>query len=175
MTSPEPSPSRAPAAAFAGGRGWILRLAWVAACLLVGGLGGLATSSSVRTWYPTLEKPAWNPPAWLFGPVWTALYVAMGVAAARVHARAGSWRAARPALDLFAVQLALNGAWSALFFGARSPLAGLVDIVLLLAALLLTLRAFARVDRVAAWLLVPYAGWVAFATALNLALWRLNA
>lgn len=146
-------------------------LAWVGLCLLVGLVGNVATSSSVRTWYPTLDKPAWTPPGWVFGPVWTALYVAMGLAAARVQLRGGTWRGP---LALFLGQLALNGAWSWLFFGMRSPLAGLLDIGALLVALVATTLVFRRVDRVAAALLLPYLLWVAFATALNAELFRLN-
>ena len=151
---------------------WALALS-VGLCLAVGALGGLATASSVRTWYPTLAKPSWNPPAWVFGPVWTALYVAMGVAAWLVWRHAGIENG-RAALAAFGIQLALNLAWSFLFFGARSPLAGLVDIGLLWIALATTIVAFARASEVAAWLLAPYLAWVTFACALNLAIVRLN-
>jgi tryptophan-rich sensory protein len=151
-----------------------LPLAWVALCLGVAFLGALATAAGVRDWYPTLAKPAWNPPAWLFGPVWTVLYVTMGLAAARVQRSAGSFRGARGALLCFLLQLTLNGLWSWLFFARRDPLAGLVDIVLLFALVLATIVAFRRWDRAAAWMLVPYAAWVGFATALNATLWRLN-
>jgi tryptophan-rich sensory protein len=142
----------------------------LAACLGVGGIGGWLTSSSVDSWYPTLVRPAWTPPGWLFGPVWTALYAAMAVSAWL------AWRAGAPrrALGLFAAQLACNLAWSALFFGLRSPLAGLIDIVLLLGLIAATAVAFARSSRPAALLLVPYGLWVAFATALNAAIWALN-
>jgi tryptophan-rich sensory protein len=145
----------------------------VGVCLAVGALGGLATASSVRTWYPTLAKPSWNPPAWIFGPVWTALYVAMGVAAWLVWRRAG-FANARAALAVFGIQLVLNLAWSFLFFGAKSPVAGVVDIALLWAAIVATIVAFARVSTGAAWLLAPYLAWVTFAAALNVASVRLN-
>jgi tryptophan-rich sensory protein len=151
-----------------------LPLAWVALCLGVAFQGALATAAGVRDWYPTLEKPAWNPPAWLFGPVWTVLYVTMGLAAARVQRSAGSLWGARGALLCFLLQLTLNGLWSWLFFARRDPLAGLVDIVLLLAMVVATIVAFRRWDRAAAWMLVPYAAWVGFATALNATLWKLN-
>jgi translocator protein len=167
------------------GREVILRVSWVwemsmrqwwglagfvALCLAVGGIAGFATSQSVVDWYPTLAKPSWTPPGWLFGPVWTVLYVMMGVAAWLV------WRVgdARAALGIFAVQLALNMAWSFLFFGAKSPISGLVCIVLLWAAIVATIVAFRRKSGVAALLLLPYLAWVSFATALNTAIVTLN-
>ena len=143
----------------------------VGLCLAVGALGGWVTATSVKTWYPLLSKPGFTPPDWLFGPVWTALYVLMGIAAWRV------WRAdakARNALAVFAVQLMLNLAWSVVFFGLRKIGAAVAVIVLLEAAILTTMAAFWRVDRSAAALLLPYALWVAFATVLNIAVWRLN-
>ena len=133
-------------------------------------LSGLATASSVRSWYPALAKPSWTPPSWLFGPVWTLLYTLIAIAGWRVWRRFG-WG---EALAAFGIQLALNAAWSFCFFGARSPLAGLVDIALLWAAIVVTFDRFRRVDRKAAWLLAPYLGWVTFAAALNLEIWRLN-
>jgi translocator protein len=151
-------------------RQWLVLAALVALCLCVGALGGFATASSVADWYPTLNKPSWTPPSWLFAPVWTVLYVMMGVAAWLV------WRAgnARPALFLFGVQLLLNLAWSFLFFGLRSPLAGLVCIVLLWAAIATTILAFWTKQRLAAVLMVPYLAWVSFASALNAAIFALN-
>jgi len=145
----------------------------LAASLGVGLVGGLATASSVATWYPTLDKPAWTPPDSLFGPVWTALYLMMGVAAWLVWRRAGKERARYP-LALFALQLLLNAGWSLLFFGLRSPGLGLIEIALLWLAIAATLWAFARVQGWAALLLVPYLAWVSFAAALNLAIWRMN-
>lgn len=124
-------------------------------------------------WYATLVKPAWNPPAWVFGPVWTFLYLSMALAAWLVW-RHGGWRAQRRALTLYLVQLALNAAWTPLFFGLRQPGLALVGIVLLLAAILATARAFQSASRPAALLLLPYAAWVGFATVLNFTLWSLN-
>jgi len=135
-------------------------------CLAVGYLGSLVTGPAVAEWYPTLALPDWRPPNSLFAPVWTALYVAMAVAAWLVW-RKRPWPEPRAALLLFAVQLAANFAWSFLFFGARSPLLGLLDIALLLALIAMTLAAFWRRDRLAGALFVPYLAWVAFATALN--------
>lgn len=142
-------------------------------CEGVGVLAAWATQTSVTTWYPTLVKPVFTPPDWLFAPVWTVLYAAMGVAAALIW-RAGHTRAVRRALILFAVQLLLNGGWSFAFFWARSSGIGLLVIVLLWIVLAVTLRAFFRLRAVAGWLLVPYLAWVTYALALNLGIWVLN-
>jgi len=137
------------------------------------GLGSLVTTPNIPTWYRGLEKPFFTPPDGVFGPVWTVLYALMALAAFRVlGSPAGEAR--RRALTAFYGQLALNAAWSWAFFGLRSPLAGLLVIVPLLGAILVTIRLFGPLDRAAAWCLVPYAAWVAYATALNLAIWRLN-
>ena len=116
-------------------RQWIILAGFIAICLLTGALGGWVTSQSVAEWYPTLNKPAWNPPAWIFAPVWTTLYVMMAVAAWLVWKKAPRASGLRLALGLFFVQLALNCLWSFLFFGARNPGWALVDIVALLAVL----------------------------------------
>jgi benzodiazapine receptor len=145
---------------------------WVALCLLAGLIGSLFTAPAIATWYRDLQKPAWGPPNWVFAPVWTALYVAMGVAAWLVWRRAVPGVAA--ALVLFAVQLALNVVWSGLFFGLHSPGAALLDIVLLWLAILATLVAFWRVSPAAGILLLPYLGWVSFAASLNYTIWRMN-
>jgi len=148
-------------------------LAFLVICLGISVAGGTATASSVGTWYQTLQKPFFNPPNWLFAPVWTALYIMMAIAGWRVW-RAHGLRGARAAMALFAVQLALNLAWSFLFFGYRMIGAALIEIILLLMAILVTTVLFWKRDRLAGMLFVPYAGWVAFATILNFALWRLN-
>ena len=141
--------------------------------LLVGGVSGGVTAKNVVSWYPTLHKAAFNPPNWVFGPVWTALYIMMAVAAWRVWRKRDSARI-RGALALYGLQLALNFAWSLIFFGAHAIGAALVDIGLLLAAVLATAAAFHRIDRPAPLLMAPYGAWVAFATLLNFAIWRLN-
>lgn len=143
------------------------------ACFLVSGLGGFITSLSVGTWYQGLAKPAYNPPDWLFAPVWSLLYVMIALSGWLVWRRAGL-DGARHAFALYGAQLALNLLWSALFFGLRSPLLGLVGILLLWLAIAATLIAFARHERLAAALLAPYLAWVSFAFFLNLAIWRLN-
>ena len=131
-------------------------------------IGGLAGPQGGGSWYDSLDKAPWNPPSWVFGPAWTLLYVLMAVAAWLV-ARTGLDRPeVRAALVLYVTQLALNLAWSLLFFGAQAPGWALVDIVLLTVLVAATIVAFARVSRTAAWLLVPYLAWVLFATTLNL-------
>jgi len=148
-------------------------VAFIALCLAVAAIGGAVTATSVDTWYAALAKPSFNPPNWLFGPVWTALYLMMAFAAWRVW-RARGRGGARGALGLWALQLTLNLCWSFLFFGARMIGAALAEIVVLLLAILATLVLFWRIDRQAGWLMVPYAAWVGFATLLTAALWRLN-
>lgn len=140
-------------------------------CIGGGAASGLATPPG--EWYASIAKPSWTPPGWLFGPVWTALYAMMGVAAWLLWRRRAD-RPARRALACFAVQLALNFAWTPAFFGLRSPGLALAIIVALLAAIAATVVASWRASHAAAWLLVPYLAWVGFATALNAAIWRLN-
>ena len=144
------------------------------ACYGAAAVGGLFTSGSVQEWYPTLIKPSWNPPGWVFGPVWTALYGMMSVSVWLVWLE----RARRPVVApilLFAVQLAFNAAWSPLFFGLHRPGLAFVDIVLLWLALVVTVYMFLKQRLAAGLLLVPYLLWVSFAAALNFAIWRLNA
>lgn len=142
-------------------------------CLGAELLASVLTKPAIRVWYTNLDKPPWTPPNWVFGPVWTTLYVMMAVAAWLVWRRSGFPAAALP-LTLFALQLSLNVAWSALFFGLRMPDAAFVDIVLLWAAILTTLCAFRRSTPAAGWLLLPYLLWVTYAATLNLAIWRMN-
>lgn len=143
---------------------------WLLLCFAAAAFGVLFPPGE---WYEALNKPAWNPPAWVFGPVWTLLYAMMAVAAWRVWWR-GGLAGARTALAMFGFQLVLNALWSLLFFGLKMPGVALAHILILLAAILLTIRLFARHDRPAAWLLAPYAAWVAFATLLNGTLWYIN-
>ncbi len=147
-------------------------------CLTVGGLAGFATQSSVTTWFPTLNKPFFNPPSWLFAPVWTTLYALMGVALWFV------WNASQATpqdqlrrkngIIIFAVQLIFNFLWSFLFFGMRNPLFALFDIVLMLIAITLTIIIFRKINTKTTPLLVPYLAWVSFATLLNASIWWLN-
>lgn len=147
-------------------------VALLAISAAVAAISGLVTTQSVGDWYVGLNKPPFNPPNWVFGPVWTALYIAMAVAAWRVWCTGPRRR--RGPIRLYAAQMALNFAWSLLFFGARQVGLALIDIIALLALVLATAVAFWRRDRVAGALMLPYAAWVAFATVLNAAIWRLN-
>ncbi len=146
--------------------------AWLGSSFVAAAIGA-AASVHARAFYGQLVQPGWAPPGWLFGPVWTVLYALMGTAAWLVW-RAGGWGAHRPALVLFILQLTLNALWSWLFFGWHLGAAALVDIVALWLLIVATTVAFWRVRPLAGGLLLPYLGWVTFATALNVAVWRLN-
>jgi len=152
---------------------WPVLLGSILVCELAGIVPSILTADEVATWYPTLAKPAFTPPSWLFGPVWTTLYLLMGVALYLVW-RSDDGRLRTVALAVFGVQLVLNAAWTLVFFGSQAIFGGLVVILVLLATILATMAAFARIDRRATALLVPYLLWVGFATALNYELWRLN-
>ncbi|WP_299260504.1 TspO/MBR family protein [uncultured Aquimarina sp.] len=143
-------------------------------CLLIGFLGNIATQTSISTWYVTLEKPSFTPPNWLFAPVWTVLYIMMGIAAGIVWSKGFYHKWVKTALYHFGFQLLLNAAWSIFFFGMRNPLIALVDILALFILLLFTIKWFKVVNSTAAYLLIPYLIWVAFATALNFSIWQLN-
>jgi tryptophan-rich sensory protein len=135
------------------------------------GVGSIATAPNIATWYATLAKPSWNPPNWIFGPVWTALFISMAVAAWLVWRQGGLWQWP---LALFAVQLALNAAWSWLFFGFHMPGPAFIEVVALLVAIAATTIAFLPKSMAAGILMLPYLGWVAFASVLNFTIWRLN-
>jgi translocator protein len=145
-------------------------IGWLMLCFSASAVGVLFMPGE---WYSALNKPAWNPPGWIFGPVWTGLYAMMAVAAWLVWQRGGFAVQRRP-LGLFLAQLALNALWTPLFFGLRQPGVAFAVILLLWLAILATLLAFRPVSRAAAWLLVPYLAWVSFAAVLNGTLWRLN-
>jgi benzodiazapine receptor len=143
-------------------------------CYGAAALGGLVGARGGGAWYADLEKPSWTPPSWVFGPVWTVLYGMMAAAVWLIWLDRRRGRAAAPML-LFAVQLALNAAWSPLFFALRRPDLAFADIVLLWLALVATVWLFLKRRAIAGLLLVPYLLWVSFAAALNLTIWRLNA
>ena len=153
---------------------WLGLIVLVFVCFAVAGVGSAFTTPRIAGWYAALAKPDWNPPNWVFGPVWSALYLAMAVAAWLVW-RQGGTAAAKGPLTLFAVQLVLNLLWSCLFFGLKSPGLALVEIILLWAAIGATMVAVWFRSKAAGLLLSPYLAWVTFAAVLNAAIWRLNA
>ncbi len=152
---------------------WIGLCVFIGICFVAAAIGSWFTAVSVKSWYPTLEKPAGTPPAWVFGPVWSTLYVLMATGAWLV------WRQ-RAAVDvtvalaLFFTQLALNATWSFVFFNLRRPGLALLEILVLLAAIIATMTNFAPLSRLACWLMGPYVAWVSYATYLNFGIWRLN-
>jgi translocator protein len=145
-------------------------IGWLLACFAAAAMGGWFLPGD---WYAALKKPSWNPPGWIFGPVWTALYTMMAVAAWLVWRR-GGFAAQRRPLACFLTQLALNALWTPLFFGLHRMGAAFAEITLLGLAIAATIAAFRPVSRTAAWLLAPYLAWVSFAAVLNFTLWRLN-
>jgi tryptophan-rich sensory protein len=142
-------------------------------CLGAGGIGAWATTSEIQTWYRTIDKPSWNPPDAVFGPVWTVLYLLMATAAWLVW-RSGELSATRIALGWFAVQLVLNTLWSFLFFGMHQPGWAFAELLLLWLVIAATAAQFFSHSRPAGWLMMPYLAWVTFAGALNFAIWQLN-
>lgn len=146
----------------------------IAIAQAAGIIGAVSTASAVDSWYRTLERPWFTPPDWLFGPAWVTLYTLMGVAAYLVWSKGPSKSAVKVALVAYGVQLLLNALWSPAFFGARSPLLGMIVILPLWVAIAATIGLFWRVSGVAAVLMVPYLLWVSYATALNVAIWQLN-
>jgi len=146
----------------------------LAVCLFIGFMASLATQVGIADWYPTLNKPWFNPPNWIFGPVWGVLYVLMGIAAGIVWSKGFYHKWVKTALYHFLFQLLLNGAWSILFFGLKEPFWALLDIIALFVILIFTIKWFKIVSDTAAYLLIPYAVWVLFATILNFEIWRLN-
>jgi tryptophan-rich sensory protein len=143
-------------------------------CQCAGFIGSIFTRLSIPTWYATLNKPSFTPPNWVFGPVWITLYVLMGISAFLVWSKGFNNTEVKAALIIFGVQLILNALWSAAFFGLRSPLAGLIVIVILWLAILLTIFRFLDISTAAGLLLVPYILWVSFAAVLNLSIFLLN-
>ena len=144
-------------------------------CVAVGFLSSLVTRDSVLTWFPTQNKPFFNPPSWVFAPVWTLLYIGMGVAAGLVWNEISTNAAiVKKALIFFAIQLVLNAFWSYIFFGLHNPLLALVDIVLLWLFIFETYKQFKNINKLAGYLFIPYLAWVSFATLLNASIWWLN-
>jgi tryptophan-rich sensory protein len=146
----------------------------VVICLGAGAIGSLFTASSIPTWYTTIEKPFFNPPNWIFGPVWTLLFIMMGVALFLVWNKGWQNKKVKIAMLIFGIQFLLNILWSILFFGFLSPFYAFVEIIFLWLAILVTIIYFYQISRPASWLLVPYILWVSFASVLNFFIWRLN-
>ena len=143
-------------------------------CSTIGFLSSVVTQSSVNGWYMTLNKPSFNPPNWIFAPVWTALYILMGISAGWVWAKGFHHKWVKTGLYHFGFQLLLNGLWSIVFFGLKQPFWSLLVILTLLVVLILTIKWFKVVSKVAAILLIPYLLWICFATVLNYKIWELN-
>lgn len=146
----------------------------IVVCELAGLIGSLFTTPSIPGWYAGLIKPSFNPPNWIFGPVWTTLYAMMGLAAWIVYDKGLKRPEVRKALAVFGAQLVLNTTWSIVFFGAHQLVGAVIVIVLLWAMILWTILAFRKISKAAAWLLVPYILWVSFASVLNVAICALN-
>ena len=147
----------------------------VAICLVVGYLSSITTQSSINTWYPTLIKPSFNPPNWLFAPVWTLLFIMMGIAAGMIWNHLENQKElVKKALLFFTVQLLLNALWSYLFFGLNNVLLALIEIILLWLVIYETFYIFKKIDKKAAYLFIPYLIWVGFAAVLNGSIYYLN-
>ena len=149
-------------------------IASIIICLLAGIIGSIFTISQVNTWYLTLNKPFFNPPSWVFSPVWTTLFILMGVSLYIVWNEGIERRNIRHALYIFGVQLVLNVSWSAVFFGMENLLGGLIVIILLWITIFITIIRFKEISKAAAYLLIPYIVWVTFAGLLNLVIWMIN-
>jgi len=142
--------------------------------MLLEWVGHILTMTSVRDWYLLLQKPSWNPPAYVFGPVWTVLYWMIAIAGWRIYICSSTTKEKQKAFTVYGIQFGLNVLWSFCFFFLRSPLSGFVDIVFLLAAILFNIKIFYRIDKAAGLLLIPYFAWTFFAAILNFTIWRLN-
>lgn len=150
-------------------------LVCVASCLAIGFLSGQVTKDAIITWYPTIIKPSFNPPNWIFAPVWSLLFTFMGIASGLVWAKIdGNKEIVKKALILFVIQLVLNALWSYLFFGLQNPMLALIEIVLLLLMIYETYNQFSKIDKIAGYLFIPYLAWVGFAMILNANIWWLN-
>jgi len=143
-------------------------------CQMIGLIGAVFTSSSVSTWYVTLTKPSFNPPNWVFAPVWTTLYIMMGISAFLVWEKGFENQKVKTSLSIFGIQLILNLSWTIIFFGLKSTMGGLVVIIILWFLILLTILHFYKLSKVAGIILLPYIMWVSFATVLNTAIVILN-
>jgi len=141
-------------------------------CLAVGGISGALTADAIQNWYLTLHKPSWNPPNDIFAPVWTTLYLMMGVSLGTIWSK--NHPKTNSAIGLFMVQITLNFFWSLVFFRWQSPQWAFVEIILMWIAIFLTIRSFYQINKMAGYLLIPYILWVSFAAFLNYTIWQLN-
>ena len=157
-----------------GNKNWHRPFICIVLCSGLGFLFGRSAMGEIQTWYAELIKPVFNPPNWIFGPVWSVLYVMMGIAAGLIWNLGLSTRGVKPALLVFLVQFVLNLAWTPIFFGNHMMFAGLIVISVLWLILLINIRLFSKLRKLSGLLLVPYLLWVSFATILNLSLWHLN-
>ena len=147
----------------------------VVTCLAIGYFSGNSTRSAILDWYPTLVKPSFNPPNWIFAPVWSMLYIMMGIAAGLVWDRIDFEKEiVKKALIVFAIQLALNALWSYLFFGLHNPMLAGLEIIVLWLMIYETYLQFSKINKIAGYLLIPYLAWVSFAMVLNASIWWLN-
>lgn len=143
-------------------------------CLSAGAIGTIFTFSAIPTWYAALNKPVFSPPNYLFGPVWTILYILMGISVYLIYTKGLKTKKVRDAIYLFGIQLILNAIWSPIFFGLKNTLLALFVIIAMWIYIFRTILAFEKIERKAALLLVPYILWVSFATILNFSVWFLN-
>lgn len=143
-------------------------------CFLAAGIGSVFTSSAIPSWYATLTKPSFSPPNYLFGPVWTILYILMGISLYIIWNKGIKNKKVKAALYIFGIQLLLNTIWSPVFFGAHALLLAFIIIVALWFYIVKTIKAFAKIDKLASYLLYPYLAWVSFASILNFSVWFLN-
>lgn len=147
----------------------------VIVCLAVGYFSGMVTREAITDWYPTLIKPSFNPPNWIFFPVWTSLYIMMGIAAGLIWNKIEVQKeVVKKALIFFAIQLGLNALWSYLFFGLHNPMLAGLEIIVLWLMIYETYVQFSKINKIAGYLFVPYIAWVSFAAILNLSIWWLN-
>ncbi len=153
---------------------FFLLILFILICQLPGIIGSVFTVSAIPGWYAYLQKPAFNPPNWIFGPVWISLYTMMGISLFLIWLKKKEYKLAKPAIILFLFHLILNGAWSILFFGLKNPLLALIDIFFLWLIIIILVWQFWLIRKPAAYLLFPYLAWVSFAMVLNFEIWRLN-
>lgn len=155
-------------------KNWVKLLISLALPQIAGISGVLFTETGEGSWYRQINRPSWNPPGWVFGPVWTMLYIMMGIAFYLVWKSSASEKLKRPAMTFWIIQLALNFFWTVIFFGAHQPGWATLEIIVLWIFILLTILAFFRINKTAAWLMVPYLLWVSFASVLTATIWQMN-